>query len=149
MDYSDPIFFPMYLSLLYIIIVPAPTSVTLSSNIPNPIPPFGSDVTLICAVELSPAVNVPVIVNTVLTPFHGFTTTGTAQPVMGSSTNYASTFIISSFGRSDSGLYVCGASLRSTNAYISDSSTASHSVRVTTGEMFTAMLLLCFNHNHY
>ena len=52
--------------------VPAPTSVMLSSSIPNPIPPFGSDVTLTCAVELSPAVDVPVTVNTVLTTDEGF-----------------------------------------------------------------------------
>jgi hypothetical protein len=113
----------------------------LSSNIPNPIPPFGSDVTLTCAVELSPAVDVPVTVNTVLTRPDGFMRTSTAQPVMGSTTSYAATFMISSFGRSDSGLYACGAvvSLPS-NAYISDSSTVSHSVRVTTGEMFTILL---------
>ena len=119
--------------------VPAPTSVSLSSSIPNPIPPFGSDVTLTCAVELSPAVDVPVTVNMVLTPSHGFVTTGTAQPVMGSLINYATEFTIRSFRRSDSGLYTCAATVslpsHSTNAYVSDSSTASHSVRVTTGEI--------------
>ena len=71
--------------------VPAPTSLMLSSSIPSPIPPFGSNVTLTCAVELSPAVDVPVTVNTALTPPDGFTRTSTAQPVMGSSTNYTST----------------------------------------------------------
>ena len=91
--------------------VPAPTSVMLSSSIPNPIPPFGSDVTLTCAVELSPAVDVPVTVNTVLTTDEGFMHTSTAQPVMGSSTNYTATFMISSFGRNDSGLYVCSATV--------------------------------------
>ena len=114
--------------------VPAPT-MTLSSSIPSPIPPFsGSDVTLTCAVELSPAVDVPVTVNTVLNRPEGFMPASIAQPVMGSSTNYTSTFLISSFGRSNSGLYSCRATvrLRSTNAYIS-SSTASHSVRITTG----------------
>ena len=121
--------------------VPAPTSVMLSSSISNPIPPFGSNVTLTCAVELSPAVDVPVTVNTVLTTDEGFTRTSTAQQVMGSSTNYASEFTISSFGRSDSGLYDCRATVSlPSNAYISDSSSATHTLRVTTGEMFTINL---------
>ena len=113
--------------------VPAPTSVMLSSSIPIPIPPFGSNVTLTCAVELSPAVDVPVTVNTVWTTPEGLATTSTAQPVMGSLTSYAATYMINPFRRSDSGLYSCSAtvSLSSTN-----SSTRTHSVliRVTTGE---------------
>ena len=114
----------------------------LSSDIPNPIPPFGSNFTLTCTVELSPAVDVPVTVNTVLANPAGFMTTSTAQPVMGSSTNYVTTFMISSFRRSDSGLYTCGTTVRltSTNAYISDSNTVIHSIRVTTGEMFVFLL---------
>ena len=108
----------------------------LSSSIPNPIPPFGSDVTLTCAVELSQAVDVPVTVNTVLTTDEGFTRTSTAQQVMGSSTNYASEFTISPFRRSDSGLYICTATVSlPSNTYISNSSTATHSLRVTTGEI--------------
>ena len=119
--------------------VPVPTSVMLSSSVPNPIIP-GSDVTLTCAVELSPAVNVPVTVNTVLTTDEGFPTHDTAQPVMGSLVNYTSEFVISSFRRSESGLYTCGATVTlSSNAYISDSSIATRSVRVTTGEMLTVM----------
>ena len=135
MDYGGPTFF-YTTSSLSCNAVPAPTSVTLSSNIPNPIPPFGSDVTLTCAVELSPAVDVSVTVNTVLTTDEGFMRANTAQPVMGSLINYAATVIISSFRRNDSGLYTCIAivSLPS-NTYISNSSTAIHSVRVTTGEI--------------
>ena len=128
----------------YIFTVPAPTSVMLSSSIPNPIPPLGSSVTLTCAVELSPAVDIPVTVNTVLTTDEGLTDTRTAQPVMGSSTSYAATYVINTFGRSDSGLYICSAtvSLTSANANIRDSNTVSHSVRVTTGEVFTVCAVL-------
>ena len=74
-------------------------------------------------------------VTTALIRANGHMTTRTAQPVMGSSTNYVTTFMISSFGRSDSGLYICSAtvSLTSTNAYISGSSTVTHSIRVTNG----------------
>ena len=133
------------LSMAYILfcVVPAPTSVMLSSSIPNPIPPFGSDVTLTCAVELSPVVDVPVTINTVLTTDEGFMRTSNAQQVMGSSTNYVSTFVISSFGRNDSGIYVCSVTVSLTsNAYISDSSTVSHTIRVTTGEVFTIIVIV-------
>ena len=111
----------------------------LSSSIANPIPPFGSDVTLTCTVtvESNTSVDVPVTVNIVWHTPEGFTRASTAQPVMGSSTNYVATYMISSFGRSNSGLYICSATVRltSTNAYISDSSTVSHTVRVTTGKL--------------
>ena len=142
MDYNGPTF-SVQLSFLSYYAVPALTSVVLSSSISNPIPPFGSDVALTCAVELSPAVDVPVTVNTVVTTPSGFMRASTAQPVMGTSTNYTSTFMISSFGRSDSGLYICSATASlPSNAYISDSSTATHSIRVTTGEMFTIIVLI-------
>ena len=138
-------------NLIMIFAVPAPISVMLLSSIPNPIPPFGSDVTLTCAVELSPAVDIPVTINVVLTRPDGFMRASIAQSVMGSSTNYTSTFMISPFGRSDSGIYVCAAasavSLPS-NAYISGSSAVTHSLRVTIGEMFTILLLLCFDNQN-
>ena len=125
--------------------VPAPTSVMLSSSIPNPIPPFGFNVTLTCAVELSPAVDVPVTVNTILTTDEGFSNTRTAQLVMGSLTNYAATFMIFSFGRSNSGLYACGATISSpSNVYLSDSSTVPHSIRVTTGERYNTLIIMMF-----
>ena len=116
----------------------------LLSSIPNPILPFGPNVSLTCAVELSPAVDIPVTVNTALTNSAGFRTSSTAQPVMGSSTNYATTDTISSFGRSNSGLYTCGAHLTSmpTNAYITNSNTVPDSIIVTTGEMFTAIVCM-------
>ena len=111
----------------------------LSSSTDNPIPPFGSSVTLTCAVVFSSVVDVPVTVNTAVTNPDGFMIASTTQPVMRSSTNYATTSMISSFGRSDSGTYTCRAtvSLSSTNAYISDSNTVIHLVRVTTGERLT------------
>ena len=121
--------------------VPAPTLVMLSNSVLNPVPP-GSHVTLTCAVELSPAVNVSMAVNTVLTTPDGFQTHHTAEPVMGSFVNFTSEFGISPFGRSESGLYICGVTVSlSLNAYnfIVDSRAVSHTVRVTTGEMFTAM----------
>ena len=88
--------------------VPAPTSVTVTNGSVN----VGSTVTLTCTVELSPAVDVPVTVNTVWTGPDGFMTTNTAQPVMGSTTTYTSTAMVSSFGRDQSGDYTCTATVR-------------------------------------
>ena len=80
--------------------------------------------------------DVPVTVNTKWTLPDGFETTNAAQPVMGSSTNYTSTFMISSFGRSDSGIYICAATVSlPSNTYISGSSMETHLIRVTIGKI--------------
>ena len=68
-----------------------------------------------CTVELSPDVDIPVTVTTVWTGPAGFMTTKTAQPVMGSTTTYTSTAIISSFGKDQSGLYICTATAETTS----------------------------------
>ena len=104
----------------------------VSSDPVSPVQPVGSDVTLTCTVELSPAVDVPVTVITVWAGLDGFMTTNTAQPVMGSSTTYISTAIVSSFGRDQSGVYTCTATVSSTSPFIS-SSMESMSARFTVG----------------
>ena len=95
--------------------------------------PVGSNVTLTCTVELSPVVEVPVIVNAVWTGPAGFNTTNTAQPVMGSSTTYTSTAIVRSFGRDRSGNYTCTATVSSMFPVLSFSS-QSEPVLITTGK---------------
>ena len=74
--------------------VPPPVNVTVTSDPVSPIRPIGSAVSLSCTVELSPAVDVPVTVNTVWTGPDRFMTTNTAQPVMGNT--YSSSVMISS-----------------------------------------------------
>ena len=106
----------------------------MTSNTDNPIRPVGSNVTLTCSVELSPAVNVPVTVNTVWSGPDGFMTTNTAQHVMGSTTTYTSTTIVTSFGRNQSGIYTCNAIVTSNSQYLTDSS-KSGSKNVTTGKI--------------
>ena len=130
---------------MFLSVVPAPT-VTLSSSIPNPIPPFGSDVTLICSVELSPLVDIPVTVNIQLSdPSEDLLTT--ALPSMSGST-YNITRMIASFGRDQSGVYTCTATVHSTspNTFVTDSNSMSNSIRVTTGEIFAShrMILAYF-----
>ena len=120
---------------------------TISSSTvpPNPVQPVGSDVTLNCTVhmELSPAVDVPVTVNTVWTGSAGFRTTSTSQPVIDGVTTYSthiyvytSTAMISSFGRNQSGVYTCAATLHSTlTADVINSIATFNSTWITTGEI--------------
>ena len=117
---------------MYHISVPA-LSVIVTSNKTNPIRPVGSDVTLTCTVELSPAVDVPVTVNTVWTGPDGFTTTNSAQPDMGSTTTYSSTAVITSLGRNKSGNYACTATVSSTSPLLT-SSNGQAVARVTVGK---------------
>ena len=99
--------------------VPVPTLVSVTSNPVSPIRPVGSNVTLICTVELSPAVDVPVIVNTVWTGPDGVTLSPTT-PAMGNLTRYTSTAMVSSFERDQSGNYTCTATVSSTSSFLTD-----------------------------
>ena len=125
-----------YVVNIFFSLVPSPTSVTVTSYTANPVRPVGINVTLTCTVELSPAVDVPVTVNTVWTGPDGFMTTNTSQPVMGSTTTYTSTMIVTSFGRNQSGIYTCNAIVTSNSQYLTDSS-KSGSKNVTTGKIFS------------
>ena len=113
----------MFLSLT----VPAPTSVTVTNSSVN----VGSTLTLICTVELSPVIDVPVTVNTEWTGPDGFITTNTAQR-MGSTTTYTSTAIVSSFGRYQSGDYTCTATVRPnlTSTYLTGSGVLSNTTSI-------------------
>ena len=113
---------------------------TVTSVPLGPIRPVGSDVTLTCAVELSPMLNIPVTVITEWTGPAGFMTTNTAQPVVGNGMLYTSTVMVGSFGRNQSGIYTCRATISSVslNPFISDSVTST-STRVTIGKIFHAL----------
>ena len=114
-------------------IAPTPNSVNITSIPPSPIRPVGSAVTLTCTVVLSPAVDVSVTVNTVWTGPDGLMTTTTAQPVIGSTTIYASTAMVSSFGRDQSGVYICMATVISTSSFILYSNSYHGAARVSIG----------------
>ena len=82
----------------------------LVSDTPNPIM-SGSSPTLTCTVELSPAVDVPVTVNTVWTRPDGLTITSATNPTMKSLTLYTSSSTLNSVESSDSGDYTCTVSI--------------------------------------
>ena len=107
---------------------------TVRSDKPNPIRPVGSTVILTCTVVLSPAIDIPLIVKTVWTGPNGFRVTNTAQPVMGSTTIYASTVTVGSFGREQSGVYHCNAVAESLSSFISDSSQQTGAATISTGK---------------
>ena len=116
----------------------------------NPVRPIGSAVTLTCivCVKLEPAVDVPVILNTVWTGPNGFTATNISQPIFGiNSTTYISKAIISSFGRTQSGVYTCMATLNASSStpYLIDSITTSESIQVTTGEIVIVTSIIFAN----
>ena len=120
--------------------VPAPSSVMLVSNISSPIQPVGSDVTLTCAVMLSsgPEIDIPLTVTTMLSRTDpAGTPLTTTTPSMSGST-YTSTAMVSSFGRDQSGVYTCTATVSSTSStsFLTDSS-GSDTARVTVGEYCT------------
>ena len=108
------------------LLVPAPSMVTVTP--PSGVIIAGSSPNLTCTVELSPAVDVPVTVNTVWTGPDGFMTTNTAQPVMGSTTTYTSTAMVNSFGRDQSGVYTCTATVNSTSSFLTGSGSQSGTV---------------------
>ena len=120
---------------------------TVKSDLVSPVRPIGSNVTLTCTVELSPAVDVPVTVNTVWTGPAGCMSNNTAQPVMGSTTTYTSTAIVSSFGRDQSGSYTCTATVSSVSPFITNSS-LSDIKSVTTGNIRLQLTSSTYNVNN-
>ena len=120
----------------YPCLVPDPVSVTVTSDLVSPVRPIGSNVTLTCTVELSPVMDDPVIVNIVWTGPAKFMTRNTAQPSMSNTTTYIAQITIKSFIRSNSGYYICRATVISESPFITSSS-LSGIKRITTGKMYS------------
>ena len=107
----------------------------VTSDLISPIRALGSYVILTCTVELSPAVDVPVTLSMVWTGPDGATLPPTTL-VMESLTRYTSTAIVSSFGRNQSGVYTCIATVSpkpSSLFLMKDGSEILGTVEVTTG----------------
>ena len=109
-------------------VVPTPTSVSVTSDQPNPIRPFGSTVTLTCTVVLAEYIE-GLSVNTEWTGPNEFSENGMAQRI-GSTTTYTSTAMVSSFGRDQSGDYTCTATVNSTSSFITNSASLSATSRI-------------------
>ena len=129
--------------VFFLHVVPSPIFVMVSSNILNLIQPIGSSVTLICTVYLSPAVDIPVTVNTVWTGPAGFMMTNVATLVI-NATTYISVSLIDYFERDRFGNYTCAATVssKSVKSFLSDSNMQSGSTRVAFGEMMIRLTQL-------
>ena len=97
-------------SLLIVFPVPDP-SVTVSSTPSSPIT-AGSSVTVICTVELNQYVDVGLTVNIDWTGPESVSISPT-DPLMESTNRYTSTITFMSFGREQSGVYACRATISS------------------------------------
>ena len=124
-------------------VVPAPTSVSVTSDLPNPIRPVGSTVTLTCTVVLAEYVD-GLTVNTEWTGPNEYTDNGMAQH-MGSTTTYTSTAMVSSFGRDQSGNYTCTATVSSTSSFITGTGSQSGIGHVTVGKIISTVYPYSFN----
>jgi hypothetical protein len=94
--------------------------------------------------DLHPVIDVPVTVNIQLSDPAGNPLTTTTPSVSGST--YSSMATISSFGRNQSGVYTCTATVSPSpsNKYV-NSSSQSEMLRVTTGEIMLARFITIFN----
>ena len=102
--------------------VPPPNSVIVTSDAVSPIKPFEfPNISLTCTVELSPLVDVQVTVNIVWTGPDGFESNTTAQLCVGNTKNYTSVVVVSSFGRNQSGNYICRATVSSSSKFLPSS----------------------------
>ena len=118
-------------------IVPAPSSVTVTSGQANPL----AERPLTCTVVLDSSVDVAVTVNTVWTGPDNFNRNIMAQQ-MGSTTTYTSTVMVSSFGRDQSGDYTCTATVSSASLspFITGNPSMSGTSRITAGELVVLLL---------
>ena len=119
-------------------IVPAPTSVTVTSDQANPLAvrPVGmATVTLTCTVVLDSSVDVSVTVNTMWTGPAGFSMNNIMAQQMVNTTTYTSTVMVSSFGRNQSGNYNCTATVSSASPFITGNPSMSGTSRISVGEL--------------
>lgn len=112
-------------------VVPAPTSVNVASNPDSPIRPIGADVAVMCTVILSSAVDVPVTVNTIFTGPGVFEIKKTTTE---NNSTYVSTAMITSFGRNNSGIYSCMATVSSNSPFLYNSTLLSRNTSLTVGK---------------
>lgn len=109
----------------------------MTGNNTDPIRPIGATTTLICIVELSPAVDVSVIVNTTWRGPARFGENLIAFPNT-DNTSYSSMITISSFENIHSGVYICSAEVKAMESsllqYLNNSGAISNETRITTGK---------------
>ena len=111
--------------------VPVPSNVRVT--LPSDVIIAGSSPNLTCIVELSPAVDVPVTVNTVWTGPNGVTLkpTNPEPAMMESLTRYTS---LAKVDAARSGNYTCQATVSSSSQFITGNESLSGTTTITVGE---------------
>ena len=109
----------------------------MTSNLPSPIRPIASRVSLDCSCDIAPNlpaehIDVGATVSISLSDPAGTLLSSTAPLVAG--TVYTSSAVISSFGRDQSGLYTCTVSVTSSSSFVFGRE-MSIQKRVTTGNI--------------
>ena len=102
----------------------------------TPVRPIGSSVTITCTVGLPSMVvdtTVPLVVNIYLANSEGIQLHTTAQSISGSTYSYNSEAVIRSFGRPQSGIYTCEATVSSPSRHLTESSTATDETSISSG----------------
>ena len=105
----------------------------ISSNVTTEVVFIESALILTCAIELSPAVNIPVTVSVQLIDPSGRTLTTTTPSVSGSIYTFTTTVQIISLAQS--GDYTCTASLNSTSPFLTSSQLKTARTAVMAGEL--------------
>ena len=117
----------------------------MNSDPVSPIQPLGSDVTLICTVELDPAIvqsDLSLLMVDAQLSRDGTPLALTGPTVTGTTFTY--TIQLDSFGRSDSENYTCTATVRPlpTSNYLTGSGQDFSIIEITTGERLSIILPL-------
>ena len=110
----------------------------IRSNKLNPIRPVGSSITLTCIVGLQYSTvhtTVALMVTIHLTNPAGVVLNTTVHSVSGPT--YISTATVDSFERTQSGVYTCEATLSSPSSYLSESSTLTEEIHLSSGNAVT------------
>ena len=117
--------------------VPTPSYVIIRSDKSNPIRPVGSNVTLTCMVGLqhstTSTISVPLMLTVLITDPAGNDLSTTVNSVYG--LTYTSRVTVSTFGRAQSGVYTCDATLTSPSSYLSESSTVTEEIQLSSGKI--------------
>ena len=113
----------------------------IGSGKPSPIRPIGSNVTVTCTVGLQHSTvgaTVPLMVTIHLSNPAGMVLNTTMDSVSGST--YTSRATISSFERAQSGVYSCEAILTSPSSYLSESSTVTEEINLSSGKLTNRLI---------
>ena len=125
---------PLWKSSHFYSAVPSPAVVITSTPV-SPIRPINTTVTLTCAVDLNPLVDIPVTVTAQISPPLSVIITSVTNSVMENTTRYTSTATVSPFGRETSGEYTCTANIElvTSNSFIIGGTGVTGMDRITVG----------------